>query len=118
MALTVRDYLIRLGEMWQTAAERLIPPMAAGFPKIREDLEWLQAAITDGGFVPDLFLNAAFGGREQEASENSNADGLSALLQRPPHPELCPHESLTDDTRLWAFMQQFGGGAWGGWSDI
>ncbi len=69
MPLTGREHLIHLGEMWQTAAERLLPSMAAGFPKIREDLEWLQAAIMDGGLVPDLFLSAAFGGRKHEALE-------------------------------------------------
>jgi putative YjhG/YagF family dehydratase len=42
------------------------------------------------------------------------ATGLCELLGRPMHPCLGAHELLTDDTRLWAFLQQFGGGAWGG----
>jgi putative YjhG/YagF family dehydratase len=33
---------------------------------------------------------------------------------RPPLPGLRPHEKLPDDTRLWAALQQAGGGAWGG----
>jgi len=27
---------------------------------------------------------------------------------------LTPHPSLPDDTRLWAAMQEIGGGTWGG----
>jgi xylonate dehydratase len=36
------------------------------------------------------------------------------LRLRSPHPELRPDEGLPDDTRLWAALQQVGGGAWGG----
>jgi putative YjhG/YagF family dehydratase len=36
------------------------------------------------------------------------------LAARPPLPGLRPHEKLPDDTRLWAALQQAGGGAWGG----
>ena len=30
------------------------------------------------------------------------------------HPGLSPHEKLPADTRLWAVLQQAGGGTWGG----
>ncbi len=36
------------------------------------------------------------------------------LRTRTAHPELRPDEGLPDDTRLWAALQQVGGGAWGG----
>jgi len=36
------------------------------------------------------------------------------LRDRSPHAALTPHESLPDDTRLWAALQQAGGGTWGG----
>lgn len=36
------------------------------------------------------------------------------LASRPPHPGLAPHESLPDDTRLWAALQNASGGTWGG----
>lgn len=36
------------------------------------------------------------------------------LARRPPHPGLQPDADLPDDTRLWAALQQVGGGAWGG----
>ncbi|MFN3189809.1 MAG: YjhG/YagF family D-xylonate dehydratase [Aureliella sp.] len=41
-----------------------------------------------------------------------NADEL--LSTRPLHPELAPDSRLPDDTRLWAALQEFGGGTWGG----
>ena len=41
-----------------------------------------------------------------------NAEEL--LASRGPHPDLRPDERLPDDTRLWAAMQQMGGGTWGG----
>lgn len=46
-----------------------------------------------------------------------DADGRPAerlLDQRTPHPELRVDPGLPDDTRLWAALQQVGGGTWGG----
>jgi putative YjhG/YagF family dehydratase len=48
-------------------------------------------------------------GREFSANE-----GAAILARRLPHPDLAPAERLPDDTRLWAALQQAGGGAWGG----
>jgi len=36
------------------------------------------------------------------------------LQQRPPHPHLKPRAELPADTRLWAALQEVGGGTWGG----
>jgi xylonate dehydratase len=36
------------------------------------------------------------------------------LNDRSPHPALAPHESLPDDTRLWAALQRASGGTWAG----
>lgn len=36
------------------------------------------------------------------------------LASRPPHPDLAPDPLLPAETRLWAALQQFGGGTWGG----
>jgi putative YjhG/YagF family dehydratase len=44
----------------------------------------------------------------------SPADGAAILAKRPPHPRLAPNSGLPDDTRLWAALQQLGGGTWGG----
>ncbi|MEM9587321.1 MAG: YjhG/YagF family D-xylonate dehydratase [Planctomycetota bacterium] len=57
--------------------------------------------------------------RTLEGSVNlvASADGESpdvALANRTGHPELRVDPDLPEDTRLWAALQQAGGGAWGG----
>ena len=44
----------------------------------------------------------------------SPAEIDTVLRERPPHPDLAPHESLPDDTRLWAALQRVSGGTWAG----
>lgn len=41
-------------------------------------------------------------------------EAVAVLRQRTLHPDLKPDADLPDDTRLWAALQQVGGGAWGG----
>jgi len=41
-------------------------------------------------------------------------EGARVLASRPPRPDLAPDKDLSDDTRLWALLQQAGGGTWGG----
>ncbi len=41
-------------------------------------------------------------------------EGARILVARSPHPDLQPHANLPDDTRLWAALQNSGGGTWGG----
>ncbi len=41
-------------------------------------------------------------------------EGARVLAARPPRPDLAPHPALPADTRLWAALQQVGGGTWGG----
>ena len=41
-------------------------------------------------------------------------EGARVLAARSPRPDLAPDPALPDDTRLWAALQQTGGGAWGG----
>jgi putative YjhG/YagF family dehydratase len=41
-------------------------------------------------------------------------EGARVLANRPPRPDLAPDKDLPDDTRLWALLQQVGGGTWGG----
>lgn len=40
--------------------------------------------------------------------------GDDELRRRQPRPDLAPDPGLPDDTRLWAALQQLGGGTWGG----
>ncbi|MBI4790517.1 MAG: YjhG/YagF family D-xylonate dehydratase [Chloroflexi bacterium] len=40
--------------------------------------------------------------------------GDEVLATRSPHPDLRPNPDLPDDTRLWAALQNVGGGTWGG----
>jgi putative YjhG/YagF family dehydratase len=42
------------------------------------------------------------------------AEGARVLAARAPRPDLSPDPDLPDDTRLWAALQQAGGGTWGG----
>ncbi len=42
------------------------------------------------------------------------AEGVQILAASPPRADLSPHPDLPEDTRLWAALQQTGGGAWGG----
>jgi FdhE protein len=53
--LTCREKLISIGKMWKIGAERLIPPMREGFPKIREVLERLQSVLIIGNIDPDMY---------------------------------------------------------------
>ena len=41
-------------------------------------------------------------------------EGSQRLALRSPHPLMKPNAALPDDTRLWAALQQLGGGTWGG----
>jgi putative YjhG/YagF family dehydratase len=55
--------------------------------------------------------------QELTGSVNLIADGQSAealLASRTDHPDLRVDPDMPDDTRLWAALQQVGGGTWGG----
>ena len=41
-------------------------------------------------------------------------EGARILAERPERPDLAPDSDLPDETRLWAALQEIGGGAWGG----
>jgi dihydroxyacid dehydratase/phosphogluconate dehydratase len=46
--------------------------------------------------------------------EFSAEEGARVLAARPPRPDLAPDPEIPADTRLWAALQQVGGGTWGG----
>lgn len=60
----------------------------------------------------DLVGEAAAGAAP--ARRFSPAEGARLLAARRPRPDLSRDPHLPDDTRLWAALQQAGGGAWGG----
>src|SRR5262245_8476030 len=76
------------------------------------------------GRLRDGDLAQSVGGRlrREGRSDPGGADGRTfgaeegarVLAGRPPRPDLAPDAKLPDDTRLWAALQQAGGGAWGG----
>jgi xylonate dehydratase len=50
-----------------------------------------------------------------ETADGEKGDAAVArFLSRSAHPELRVEAEMPDDTRLWAALQQVGGGAWGG----
>ncbi|MHB1561448.1 MAG: YjhG/YagF family D-xylonate dehydratase, partial [Isosphaeraceae bacterium] len=49
-----------------------------------------------------------------EGVEFGPEEGARELERRSPHPQLSPDPALPDDTRLWAALQNVGGGTWGG----
>ena len=49
-----------------------------------------------------------------EGVEFGPEEGARVLSRRSPHPHLSPDPDLPDDTRLWAALQNVGGGTWGG----
>ncbi len=49
-----------------------------------------------------------------DGRQYSSGEGAQVLAGRRPHPDLAPDPDLPDDTRLWAVLQQAGGGIWGG----
>jgi putative YjhG/YagF family dehydratase len=54
------------------------------------------------------------GGRRFDPAESAPGMAAQILATRPPHPDLQPHPDLPEDTRLWAALQNIGGGTWGG----
>ena len=49
-----------------------------------------------------------------DGREYGPEEGARVLAARAPRPDLAPDPDLPDDTRLWALLQQAGGGTWGG----
>jgi len=49
-----------------------------------------------------------------DGREYGPEEGARVLAARAPRPDLAPDPDLPDDTRLWALLQQTGGGTWGG----
>jgi putative YjhG/YagF family dehydratase len=85
------------------------PEALAGGPigKLR-DGDWIEIVIDRERLEGSIHF---VGARDQRLDPEAAARVLDA---RTPHPQLAPDPELPDDTRLWAILQQAGGGAWGG----
>src|SRR6266571_423880 len=85
------------------------PEALAGGPigKLR-DGDWLRIVIDGRRLVGSVDL---VGDAERRFSPD---EGAAILAGRPLREDLSPAAQLPDDTRLWAALQQAGGGVWGG----
>ncbi|MGB7344481.1 MAG: YjhG/YagF family D-xylonate dehydratase [Pirellulaceae bacterium] len=72
------------------------------------------AKVRDGDIIEiEVDRNTLVGSVDLiESASGESADEL--IRNRTPHPDLCVEEHMPDDTRLWAALQQAGGGTWGG----
>ncbi len=85
------------------------PEALAGGPIGRvRDGDWIEIEIDRVGMKGCVNF---VGSREHRIDPEA---GAAILASRPIHPDLHPDPRLPDDTRLWAALQQIGGGAWGG----
>ena len=85
------------------------PEALAGGPigKLR-DGDWIRVVVDPQQFAGSVdFIGE--GDRRFSPEE-----GARILAGRKPHPDLAPDPALPADTRLWAALQQVGGGTWGG----
>jgi len=85
------------------------PEALAGGPigKVR-DADWIRLVIDPGRLEGSIdFIGE--GDRRFPPEE-----GAQILARRAPHPGLAPDPALPADTRLWAALQEVGGGTWGG----
>lgn len=71
--------------------------------------------IRDGDTVRIIIdRNRLEGTLDLLGTDGTVASGSLLLGGREPYPGLAPDPALPDDTRLWAVLQQAGGGTWGG----
>ena len=74
--------------------------------------------LRDGDLIQIVIDRNALVGSVDLVGEGEEAygpeEGTRRLAARQPRPDLAPHPALPNDTRLWAALQQVGGGTWGG----
>lgn len=85
------------------------PEALAGGPlgKVRDD-DWIEIMIDRNRLVGTVNL---VGTRDRRMADN---EAIELLQSRDPHPDLREDANLPEDTRLWAALQNVGGGTWGG----
>lgn len=74
--------------------------------------------VRDGDIIEIIVDRNRLSGSVNFVGENGHTvdheHGARVLAARPPRPDLAPDPDLPDDTRLWATLQNAGGGTWGG----
>lgn len=71
------------------------------------------AKVRDGDLIEiEIDRNRLTGRVDLIAADGQSAESI--LTNRDPHPDLKIDPGMPDDTRLWAALQQVGGGTWGG----
>jgi FdhE protein len=75
--LTTPEAIIRFTRaQWLHAAERLIPPMEAGFPKLRADLGTVRSALVRGELDPEQCLVGILASRKNEVGRLATGLGV------------------------------------------
>ncbi len=75
------------------------------------------AKVRDGDIIEIEIDRNTLAGRVDlvETVDSDPSDSVESVLEtRPPHPDLQVEAEMPADTRLWAALQQAGGGTWGG----
>jgi putative YjhG/YagF family dehydratase len=74
--------------------------------------------LRDGDTIEIVIDRTTLEGRVNLVATEGRAlsadEAAQRLRDRPPHPDLRSHPALPADTRLWAALQEAGGGTWGG----
>ena len=70
--------------------------------------------VRDGDLIEIEVNRVTLQGHVELVATIDGVDPDKALATRSPHPDLCVDPAIPDDTRLWAALQQVGGGTWGG----
>ncbi len=70
--------------------------------------------VRDGDLIEIEVNRVTLQGHVELVATIDGVDPAKALATRSPHPDLCVDPAIPDDTRLWAALQQIGGGTWGG----
>ena len=72
------------------------------------------AKVRDGDVIEIEIDRNTMVGRVELVEPQEGGSAAAALDARKPHPDLRVDDGVPADTRLWAALQQVGGGAWGG----
>ncbi|WP_146534195.1 YjhG/YagF family D-xylonate dehydratase [Rubripirellula reticaptiva] len=72
------------------------------------------AKVRDGDLIDIVIDRNEMIGHVNLVSEDPSMTAKQILNHRSPHPDLQVEPDMPDDTKLWAALQQVGGGTWGG----